>query len=275
MKCFPRSSRIVPGFLLSLLLGLAAPRAGRAQNPSSQRAAEPQQSPRISAAPPQAPWVNPSVPRPDADGWATLFDGTNLFGCHPTNAVFSSGKVFIQNHGLWVENTGLEFDWRARNVALRARVRKVSGQNVSLRIGPYMGWFNGGNSFGIGRFRDRKYTDLSAGRSARNWEGFVDMELRMVGSQVVLLAGGAVVAQAQSAPPEGEAAVRIGALRGIGVFATIQAKALDSKDQIAGDSPEAKPGPAERLKQLKTLLEQGLISKEDYDKKVKEVLDSL
>jgi hypothetical protein len=32
---------------------------------------------------------------------------------------------------------------------------------------------------------------------------------------------------------------------------------------------------AERLKQVKQLFDQGLINKEDYDKKVKEILDSI
>jgi hypothetical protein len=37
----------------------------------------------------------------------------------------------------------------------------------------------------------------------------------------------------------------------------------------------AKPDAAERLKKVKTLYDQGLINKEDYDKKVKEIMDSL
>jgi len=40
-------------------------------------------------------------------------------------------------------------------------------------------------------------------------------------------------------------------------------------------APEAKPEPAERLKKIKSLFEQGLISKEDYEKKVKGILDPL
>jgi hypothetical protein len=39
--------------------------------------------------------------------------------------------------------------------------------------------------------------------------------------------------------------------------------------------PNTKPAPAERLKKVKALHEQGLITKEDYDKKVKEIMDSL
>ena len=37
----------------------------------------------------------------------------------------------------------------------------------------------------------------------------------------------------------------------------------------------AKPDAAERLKKVKSLYDQGLINKEDYDKKVKEIMDSL
>lgn len=39
--------------------------------------------------------------------------------------------------------------------------------------------------------------------------------------------------------------------------------------------PASTPATAERLKKLKSLYDQGLISKEDFDKKVKEILDSL
>jgi hypothetical protein len=40
-------------------------------------------------------------------------------------------------------------------------------------------------------------------------------------------------------------------------------------------APEAKPDAGERLKKVKSLFDQGLINKEDYDKKVKEIMDSL
>ena len=40
-------------------------------------------------------------------------------------------------------------------------------------------------------------------------------------------------------------------------------------------APAAKPDAGERLKKLKSLFDQGLINKEDYDKKVKEIMDSL
>jgi hypothetical protein len=43
----------------------------------------------------------------------------------------------------------------------------------------------------------------------------------------------------------------------------------------AGAEASTKAPPAERLKQVKALFDQGLINKEDYDKKVKEIMDAL
>ena len=43
----------------------------------------------------------------------------------------------------------------------------------------------------------------------------------------------------------------------------------------AAVAPETKPDAAERLKKVKALYDQGLINKDDYDKKVKEIMDAL
>ena len=40
-------------------------------------------------------------------------------------------------------------------------------------------------------------------------------------------------------------------------------------------APDARPSAADRLKQLKSLYDQGLINKDDYDQKVKQILDSM
>jgi hypothetical protein len=62
------------------------------------------------------------------------------------------------------------------------------------------------------------------------------------------------------------------------VAVLVQLKSLianpPSKPPAPGDAA-TKPPPAERLKQVKQLYEQGLINKEDYDKKVKEIMDAL
>ena len=55
-------------------------------------------------------------------------------------------------------------------------------------------------------------------------------------------------------------------------------KTLMARSAAKPGSPPAtdvKPSGAERLKQVKSLYDQGLISKEDYEKKVKEIVDSL
>jgi alpha-L-fucosidase len=54
-----------------------------------------------------------------------------------------------------------------------------------------------------------------------------------------------------------------------------QFTALKDADNQPSPATDSKPSAAERLKQLKSLKEQGLISKEDYDKKVKEIVDGL
>jgi alpha-L-fucosidase len=58
----------------------------------------------------------------------------------------------------------------------------------------------------------------------------------------------------------------------------VQLKSLIANPPTKGEpgtEPATKAPPAERLKQLKALFDQGLINKEDYDKKAKEIMDAL
>lgn len=52
-------------------------------------------------------------------------------------------------------------------------------------------------------------------------------------------------------------------------------KTAEDDVNMAPTNSAAKPDAAERLKKVKSLFDQGLINKEDYDKKVKEIMDSL
>jgi hypothetical protein len=63
----------------------------------------------------------------------------------------------------------------------------------------------------------------------------------------------------------------------IKALATATQAGIEIPGSIKTPAPDSagKPSAAERLKQLKSLQEQGLISKEDYDKKVKEIVDGL
>jgi len=88
-------------------------------------------------------WVSQAVPKPDSDGWITLFDGEHLRGCNPTNDCFRSGKIFVQNGSLWVDSVDIPFNLKAREVAFRVQAKKVSGQNFGITFGRDVAWFNG------------------------------------------------------------------------------------------------------------------------------------
>ena len=60
----------------------------------------------------------------------------------------------------------------------------------------------------------------------------------------------------------------------IKILATATQAGVDVVPPPAADN-SAKPDAAERLKKVKVLYDQGLINKEDYDKKVKEIMDSI
>ena len=225
------------------------------------------------------PWVSTAVPPPASDGWITLFDGEKLHGSDPTNECFSSSKAFVQNKSLWLDSGGLPLNLKAHEVAFRVQVKKVSGQNFSIYFGRDVAWFNGGQIFGIGRNVNHHYEDLQGGKSAARFDEFFEMEVLVADGKVVLMADGKTVVNAQDKDNSLENGMGIYALKGISVFRRIQVKLSDvetlfPKDATAAD-PQPKPDATERLKKVKSLYDQGLINKEDYDKKVKEIMDSL
>jgi alpha-L-fucosidase len=61
----------------------------------------------------------------------------------------------------------------------------------------------------------------------------------------------------------------------VAVLSQLKAMIADPPPAQKTTAPAAKPDAAERLKKVKALYDQGLISKEDYDRKVKEIMDSL
>ncbi len=61
----------------------------------------------------------------------------------------------------------------------------------------------------------------------------------------------------------------------VAVLKTVKEMIANPPPAASATAPEAKPDAATRLKQVKSLYDQGLINKDDYDKKVKEIMDSL
>jgi hypothetical protein len=224
-------------------------------------------------------WIIPDLPKPNAEGWVVLFDGEHLYGASPTNKSFSSGKIFVQNGTLWMDSSGIPIQLKSSEFAVRAQVKKVSGQNFGIWIGRDVGWFNGGAFFGIGKNGDKGYRDLKTQRFSETFSDFFEMEFLATGGKLVLLANGKIAVSVQDEPNSEQSGTGFYAMKGISVLKRIEIKTSDIQSLLPkGESPAsalAKPDPASRLKKLKDLYEQGLITKDDYDKKVKEIMDSL
>ncbi len=162
-------------------------------------------------------------------------------------------------------------------MAVRIQAKKISGQNYNIGFGREIGWFNGGNFFGVGHV-NQHYEDLKTGHSSTNFNDFFEMEFLVAGGKTMLMANGKTIVAA-SDENQNTSPLRIHALKGISVFKKIEVKLSDvqslyPKDETTLTAP-TKPDAAERLKKVKELYEQGLINKDDYDKKIKEIMDSL
>jgi hypothetical protein len=226
------------------------------------------------------PWVSPIIPKPDADGWITLFDGEHLYGCCPTDPCFRSGKIFVQNGSLRVDSTeNIPFIFQNREAAVRVQAKMVSGQNFSVHVGRDTAWFNGGHDFGIGRFLDGRYQDLQTASSSSSFNDFFEMVFVASTGNLRLLVEGKSIVSAKDDGNTDDNATGIGTHNGISVFKRIEIKLSDVQSLFPKDEASAKsqpkPDAGARLKKVKSLYDQGLINKEDYDKKVKEIMDSL
>ena len=177
-------------------------------------------------------WISPEVPKPGADGWVVLFDGKRLYGCSPPAADIASGKVSIQDGCLRLDAVGVRFNLIGRDAVIRARLKKVSGQNCTLgarndgkgRDGA--GWFNGGNFFGIGHHVGGPWKDLASVRTRENYNGFFEMEYRAEGINLTLKADGQIICAGRDDSVI-EGATGVGAYRGVTLFQSIEARLLD------------------------------------------------
>jgi hypothetical protein len=207
--------------------------------PSATAAAQPPpQGPGTnSAALNQPGWISSQVPKPGADGWIVLFDGKRLCGCTPSAADLDSGKVSLQNDGtLRLDSALLGFNLSCTNVVISARVRKMSGQNcfIAVRSDKRSGqelrdclaWFNGGNSFGIGKTGEGEFKNLVSNRSQDRYDGFFQMEFRAEGKNLTLKANDRTICEAaDTSIIKGQFVVV--ALNGVSLFESIKARVLD------------------------------------------------
>jgi hypothetical protein len=175
-------------------------------------------------------WISPEVPGPEADGWVVLFDGRHLYGCSPSAADIESGKVRLQDGALWLDSCGLAFNVAGRDVAIRALLRKVTGQNCSLSVRNGAGrarlaWFNGGDFFGIGKVDNHRYENLATVHAPGSYKDFIETEFRAEGGQLTLNAEGKTVCTARDdSVLEGTTGVQ--ALKGITLFKSLKVRVL-------------------------------------------------
>ncbi|MGO8750100.1 MAG: SUMF1/EgtB/PvdO family nonheme iron enzyme [Thermoguttaceae bacterium] len=128
----------------------------------------------------------------------------------------------------------------AKDVSVRAKAKKVSGQNISIALrrsdnGCYSAWFNGGRRFGIGKFvSGKKYVDLIVRDSPQPCNDFVDFEFSAVGDTLTLSVNGQpLLVTHDSTHTAGT--VLIGAFLGSGLFKDV-AIFIPTKESLVADN---------------------------------------
>lgn len=175
------------------------------------------------------PEVTPELPKPGPGGWIKLFDGKQLYGCQPSVTNAGAEKICVQDGCLRLDSYGINFDLKRQDVVIRARLKKITGQNseVSVRCGTNDqlcdATFNGTNSFVIGKNVDHKYKNLTTGRSQDPYTGFVQLELRAEDLYLSLYADGDKICEAND-PSMISGTIGVQAVKGITLFESIEAR---------------------------------------------------
>ncbi|HWD20608.1 MAG TPA: hypothetical protein VHB20_15175 [Verrucomicrobiae bacterium] len=177
----------------------------------------------------RADWFSAQAPPAGTNGWRTVFDGGRVYG-RANNADVASGKVSVNQGVLRIDSTTLPLNFSGSDVALRVRVKKVSGQNcgLTLRGGPghsYTAWFNGGDSFGIGMFSDGHWKNLISARTENKHDDFFEMEFRAEGGTLSVRCNYEEVCRVEDATLR-NGTVSVGTFRGASLFKSIEVQTL-------------------------------------------------
>jgi formylglycine-generating enzyme required for sulfatase activity len=135
------------------------------------------------------------------------------------------------------------------DTAIRARVKKISGQNLSLWLrsspaGYSAAWFNSGNDFGVGvRVAGQPFRDLARVKTAESFSDFFDFEFATVGNQLLVFVNGCLVIKADD-PSVVQGMPGIVANLGKSLFQDVQIKVLTSRD---GKAEKLARGEQDRL----------------------------
>jgi hypothetical protein len=203
------------------------------KNLKAQIAARPKPTPKEVGPPPIAPFISNAPPRTDRGGWKTLFDGKKLYGAIIDPELIESGAISVDDGVLRIDSIGLKFNLEGKDMVIRATAKKVSGTNLALSVRStdeysLASYFNGGNSFGLGGVpKNGKWTNITRGKSLKNFKDFFDMELSVVKDKLKLDVEGDTVLEAEDVFVRKSGHLGVSAYKGVALYKSIEAKILD------------------------------------------------
>jgi hypothetical protein len=158
--------------------------------------------------------------------------------------------VRYRNRTLETQKVRIVYPVVTRDVSIRAKAKKVAGQNIGLNLrksdkGYYGAWFNGGSRFGIGKSADGKWSDLKSGNSPQACDGFFEFGFSAIGDTLTLFVNGQPVVQTRDTSHT-EGIVQVGGV-GSGVFTDIELF-IPSKESLVADNRKLPTKPTEPRK---------------------------
>jgi serine/threonine protein kinase/tetratricopeptide (TPR) repeat protein len=146
----------------------------------------------------------------------------------------------------------------AGDVIIRARVKKVSGQNLGLFLraeelplserqpggkwarSSYAAWFNGGNWFGVFKSGEGTTGDLGQWHTPSNFDDYFEFAFSAVGETLTVYADGKRVGEVRDADYR-RGSLGISALRGRSLFQDVEIMILDKESAPGGQGTPPEP----------------------------------
>ena len=162
-----------------------------------------------------------------------------------TTVLTDPKQMKLKNGILELDRKSMEFpNIVARDVIVRAQVRKLSGQNLAIQlrhtkgVGYYEGWYNGGDDFGIGKRGKQPFANLQAGRIGREFkpDDFVEMTVSVVGDLFALYVEGRQVYSFQDKEQD-RGMVSFHAFNGKSLFKDVEYQILDADTPTSPNAP--------------------------------------
>ena len=175
--------------------------------------------------------VENELSKPNADGWIVLYENGRLHGCSPDAEALKSGRIALEDGALRLDDIGIEFEVKARDVAVRAILKRLSGQNLSLQCrirenGGVSGWLHGEKTFGSSRHVDGGWSNFGNAVEGERFQDFFEMTVVADGRKWEIGANGNVLLKLDNEEIRQSGNVVIHALKGVSLFKKVEVKIL-------------------------------------------------